>query len=94
MSLSSCDEMMPEQEPSIELVEAQFRDRSLLGALRSRYCAPDDLLTLHCVALHNDGRIDLTEMIDWQEFLALSNFEFFTVQTFFVEAVPRITGSV
>jgi hypothetical protein len=50
----------------------------------------EESLVSRCIALHNDGRIDLLSLVDKSQFSALVAHRFFILQNFFCEAIPRL----
>jgi hypothetical protein len=75
---------------SISAVEQLFKDNALLAVIENDRGASNSLLLSHCVTLHNCGQIDFTSLTTKPEFEALSGWQFFSVQHFFVQAIPML----
>lgn len=78
---------MNNTEPS---VERSFGEGTLLSLIAGGGFGEARKLVDECVDLHNSAHIDLLSLIESPEFAAVAGHNFFVVQTFFRDAVPRL----
>lgn len=82
--------------PSVDDIIRLYEKGELSTALaqyRRTQDEEDGLFLESCVTLHNDGRIDLASLPSQPSFASLTLHDFFEVQQFFCEAIPRIKGN-
>lgn len=83
--------------PSPEEIVRLYKAGELAAELAQFHEGPDgedDPFVKRCVALHNDGQINLVSIPGQPAFANLPGHDFFTAQQFFCEAIPDLRADV
>ena len=83
--------------PSPEEIVRLYKVGGLAAELAQFHEAPDsedDPFVKRCVALHNDGHIDLVVLPTQRGFANVTGHDFFTAQHFYCEAIPNLRANV
>jgi hypothetical protein len=83
--------------PSPEEIVRLYKAGELAAELARFHERPDgedDPFLKRCVALHNDGHIDLVVIPGQSGFVSVTGHDFFTAQHFYCEAIPDLRANV
>lgn len=83
--------------PSLEEIVRLYKAGELAAELAQFHDGPDgedDPFVKRCVALHNDGQIDLISIPGQPTFANVPGHDFFTAQQFYCEAIPDLRTDV